>query len=259
MSIADYEVVGPWAESPRRYVCRPPERLGRDGEVMVSELGIDAEGWQQLCDSLLRMSTAPGARMLEVVEVGPDMETGGVFVVSEAAPGGSLSAPLDGPDRRKTLEAVEAAARGAHALHEVGLAHGSIHPGSVLLTAGGPVLDLPRLDAPSGEVLRVDGWRALVAVDPEVLYGESPTRSSDVWALGATLHSVLSDRPLFPGIEDDEPVTAVQRMMFTRPEPDPSLPPSLLELVNDCLASDTSERPATALAVAERLGREVAA
>lgn len=258
-SIADYEVVEPWNGADGRFVCRPPGRLRRHGEVMVSELAVDAEGWQQLCDTLLRMALAPGARMLEVLEVGPDPATGGVFVVTEAAPGGSLSRPAKALPRDARIAAVEAAARGAHALHEVGLAHGSIQPGSVVMTGGGAALDLPHLDASPGEVIRVDGWEALVAVDPEVLAGESPARSSDIWSLGVTLHSVLSDKPLFPGIEADEPVTAVQRVMFTRPQPDQSLPSELLALVTDCLAADAADRPATALAVADRLGREVQA
>lgn len=255
--IADYEVVEPWGRGGRRCLCRPPGRLGREGRVMVSELTVDAEGWQQLCDTLVRLTSASDGRLLDVIELGPDLETGGVFVASEAA-GATLAEPGPTVDQRAKVAAVEAAARGAHALHEAGLAHGSIHPGTVLLTDRGPVLDLPRLDAPAGEVLRVGPWPELVAVDPELLGGEAPGRGSDIWSLGATLHSVLTSRPLFPGIDGDEPVTAVQRVMFTRPEPDPGLPRRLRELVSECLAPDPADRPSTALAVAERLaGLEV--
>lgn len=256
VSIADYEVVEPWGRTPGRYVCRPPERLGRGGEVLVSELAVGAEGWQQLCDTLLRMATAPDSRMVELIEVGPDLEAGGVFVASQTAPGGTLADAVGeagGLDRAERLQALETVARGAHALHEVGLAHGSIHPGSVVLTETGAALDLPDLDAPVGRVVKIEGWPTLVALDPELLSGESPSRSSDIWALGATVHAAFSQRPLFPGIEEDEPVTAVQRMMFSRPEPDPSLPGPLLALIGDCLAADPADRPDTALAVAERL------
>lgn len=255
-SICDYEVVAAWGGSSRRYRCRPPGRLGRSGEVLVTELVVDADGWPQLRDQLLRMVTAPGGRMLEVIEAGPDPEAGGAFVAAEMPTGGSLATAGRGsgtPDRTGRLEAVVTAARGMHALHEVGLAHGSVHAGSVLLTGGAAVLDLPRLDAPAGEVLPVDGWAALEAVDPELLRGECPGRASDIWALGATLHSVVSDRPLFEGIDGDEPVTAVQRVMFTRPVPDPALPSALRRLISDCVAADPVDRPGTALAVAERL------
>lgn len=251
--IADYQVVAPWGSTSGRYVCRPPRRLGRDGEVMVSEMAVDAEGWQQLCDSLLRLAGAPGEGLLQTFEVGPDLEGEGVFVVTESAPGGSLAAPATPADDERRCQAVGAAARAAHAMHEVGLAHGSIRPASVLFSARGPVLDLPRLDAPAGHIVSARPWSDLVAVDPELLAGEAPSRASDIWSLGVTLHSVLTERPLFPGIEGDEPVTAVQRVMFTRPEPDGSLPAPLLELITACLAADTADRPGTALEVAERL------
>ena len=256
-AIADYEVVEPWGGAQGRYLCRPPARLGRQGRVMVSQLAVDAEGWQQLSDSLVRLAAASEGRLLEMVEAGQDPGGGGAFVVSEA-PNGSLAEPGREMDRRDTVGAVEAAARAAHALHEAGLAHGFIHPGSVLLTDRGPALDLPRLDSADGEVIRVGRWQELVATDPELLAGEAPGRGSDIWSLGATLHCSLSRRPLFPGIEADEPVTAVQRVMFTRPEPDPDLPEGLRDLIASCLSPDPADRPPTALAVAERLaGAEV--
>ena len=253
VSIADYEVVAPWGRRGRRYVCRPPDRLRRDEAVLVSELAVDAEGWQQLCDSLIRLASVPGGGLLDVIEVGPDLATGGVFLASENPEGGSVAEPEAPGDERRHLDAVAAAARAAHSLHEVGLAHGSISPRTVLLTARGPGLDLPRLDAPAGELVRVGPWPELVTIDPELLGGEAPSRRSDIWSLGATLHALLTDRPLFPGIEEDEPVTAVQRVLLTRPEPDPAIASSLLDLIGACLAADPADRPPTALAVAERL------
>jgi serine/threonine protein kinase len=220
---------------------------------LVSRLAVDAEGWQQLCDCLVRMVTAPEGRLLEVIEVGPDLVTGEVFVVTDTAEEGTLAAPEGPLDTRRRLAAVEEAARGAHALHEVGLAHGGIHPGAILLTGPGAVLDLPPLDAPPGRVAVAGAWHELVSIDPELLSGEAPSRASDIWALGATLHTVLSDRPLFPGIETDQPVTAVQRVMFTRPEPDPAIPSRLRALIEACVAADPADRPPTAKAVAEQL------
>jgi eukaryotic-like serine/threonine-protein kinase len=254
-AIADYEVIRPWDWDERRYVCRAPRRLGRDGDVMVAELAVDAEGWQHLCDWLVRLASAPAGASLELIEVGPDLETGRVFLATEAALDGTLARPEHplGPDRR--VAAVEAVARGAHALHEVGLAHGSIHPGAVVLTSRGPRLDVPRLDAPAGEAIRIDGWIELECVDPDLLRGEPPSRASDIWALGATLHHALSKRPLFAGIPDDEPVTAVQRVMMSRPESDPEIRPGLRDLIAACLAADPADRPPTAAALAGQLIR----
>jgi eukaryotic-like serine/threonine-protein kinase len=260
-SIADYQVQEAWAR-PGRYVCRPPDRLGRPGPVLVTELRADAEGWPQLSEHLVRLASVPGGRLLEPIEVGPDLETGRVFLVTEPADPAWPDDRTDptGPDPERpavaTADAVEAvviAARGAHDLHEVGLPHGSIHPDTILRAERGVVLDLPILDGPPGEIARTGPWSRLAATSPELLAGEPPSRRSDIWALGATLHILLSPHPLFPGLDGDEPVTAVQRIMFTRPEIDRSLPDAVAEVISACLAPDGADRPPTAADVADRL------
>lgn len=251
-SIADFEIIEPWGPSGSRFVCHSPARLAIDGTVLVSEIAVDAEGWQQLCDHLARLAAAPDAALLRPVEVGPDLPTGGVFLVTERAID-TVAEP--GARRRpgRQLAAIEMAARTAHALHEVGLAHGSIRPETVLFTDHGPVLDLPPLDLAEGQLSSIAGPSDLLTVDPDLLGGEGPSRSSDIWALGATLHGALTDRPLYPGIDDDEPVTAVQRILFTRPETDPVLAAGVRELVEACLSADPADRPHTALEMADRL------
>jgi len=257
-SIADYEViraaqVGPTGRS--KYLCRPPARLGLQDPVTVTELDADAGGWQQLADHLVRLACVESPDLLALLEVGPDLspDSPAVYLVTETALGGSLDRPTGILDRTARISAVAAAARAAHAMHEAGLPHGSICPPLLLLTPGGAVLGPPRLDAPLGLATLVGSWKELSTVDPDLLSGEGPSRSSDIWSLGATLHGALSDRPLYPGIEDDEPVTAVQRVLFTRPEIDPALDGPEVEIVRACLETDPATRPDTALEVAERL------
>ncbi|HET6874605.1 MAG TPA: protein kinase [Acidimicrobiales bacterium] len=251
-SIADYQLMRAWGAAGRRHVARAPDRLGRADEVLVSELAVDAEGWQTLCDRLVRLAQVPGGGLLEVLEVGPDLETGAVFLVSEL-PEEPPVLPRAGEQRDRLLGALAAAATTLHGMHETGIAHGSVTADALLFTSRGPVLDLPLLDAQPGEIVNLDHWRRLEAMDPELLGGEAPSRGSDIWSLGATLHALLSDRPLFPGMEHDETVTAVQRMLFTRPSPDARIPGDLLVLVQDCLEPDPADRPQTALVVAERM------
>lgn len=251
--IAEYRVERSWHRTAHRYVCQAPDRLGRPGEVLVTEVAVPPDQHRDVVDRLVRMAAAGGEHLLEAVEVGPDPDTGGLYVATEAPPGGTLADPVDDPGEGLRLAAVGAAARAAHALHEAGLAHGAIRPATIVLGARGPVLDLPPLDAPEGHVVGANGWRDVATVDPERLGGEAPSRRSDIWSLGATLHAVLSDRPLYPGIEGDEPVTAVQRVMFTRPQTDPALPGAIRELVEACVAADPAERPPTARAFADRL------
>jgi len=258
-SVADYQVIRALPSTgagQSRYLCRPPQRLDQDdGHVMITELGVDAAGWRELASALSRLAAVGYARSLALIEVGPDLDPGGagVYLASESAPGGSVARPTTPLDPVAQTRAVAEAARGAHALHETGIAHGSIDGRSILLTERGAVLAPPVLGGPPGAVARMTDWRDVVVLDPAILRGEQPTRSSDVWALAATLHGLLSSKPLYPDIDRDPNVTVVQRILFTRPDIDRTLPGGLVETLSACLADDPSDRLLSAEELADRL------
>jgi eukaryotic-like serine/threonine-protein kinase len=259
-SIADYEVIRTLpltGAGQARYLCRPPERLGVDNLVMVTELAVDAAGWRDLTGQLSRLAGVASDRLLTLYEVGPDLDAqgAGVYLVSEAAPGGTAADPADRFDQAARVRAVTDAARGAHALHEAGMVHGSISSSSIFLTPRGAVLGSPTLGRPAGEVALLRDWQSVVLLDPSLLRGEEPSRSSDIWALAATLHGLLSSRPLYPAIAGDPGVTAVQRVLFTRPEIDGSLPAGVADALSVFLADDPGARPLSAEDFADRLTR----
>lgn len=247
-AIADYELIRAWDGPGRRHVAHPPGRLRLEGPVVVSELAVDAEGWQALCDRLARLARVPGDGLLEVIEVGPDLDTGTVFLVTERA-----ERMTGRPVPAEAARLVAGAARAMHAMHEAGLTYGPLTADSILVADRGPVLDLPQVDAVAGEIVDRATWESLQTAEPEILGGEAPSRGSDIWSIGAVLHSLLTERPLYPGIEGDETVTAVQRVLFTRPEPDGAIAGPFLSLIEACLEGDPADRPVSALAVAERL------
>jgi eukaryotic-like serine/threonine-protein kinase len=257
--VADYEVIQALPSTVAgqvRFLCRPPVRLGLDATpVEVTELAIDATGWRELADGVSRLAGVRSANVVRLFEVGPDLDPdgAGVYLVTEWAPGGSTDDPTEPLDSSGRIRAVAQAAQGAHALHEAGVAHGSINRGSILLAERGAVLGIPALGRPPGTVTTMRSWRDLVALDPALLRGEEPSRSSDIWALAATLHGLLSDTPLYPDIDDDPDVTAVQRILFTRPEVDPRLPADVGAILVACLADDPAERVQTAADLSERL------
>jgi serine/threonine protein kinase len=255
-SIADYQLLEEWSPSGSARPCftaEAPARIGATEPVLVWPLDVDAEGWQQLCDHLVRLRGAASDCSLALLEVGPDLETGRVFLVTEAAPGGLLSDPSSPLTPGDRIRAVAAAARAVHAMHEVGLAHGFIRPENIFLTERGPRLGPPALDRPSGALASPGCAADLHVLDPDTLAGEAPSRASDIWALGATAHLLLTGRGPFPAPDDEAPVLAVQRILFGRPEVDPSLPPALRQVIGSCVAADPADRPSTALEVADSL------
>ena len=251
-TIADYKVIDRFDGQDHRYACEAPARLEHDGQVLVTEMSVDRSGWTQLCDHMARL-VASSESLLHPLELGTDSTTGLTYLATEGAPGLTLREPTAVFDVDTRIAAVVTAARTAHQMHEVGLAHGCICPRAILVTARGPVLDLPRLGGPEGEIIPTAAWEDLVAIDPQLLSGESPSRHTDIWSLGATLHALLSTRPIFPGIEADEPVIAVQRILLTSPELDVALPGPVLELIGRCLAANPADRPGSAMEVAQCL------
>lgn len=258
-SVADYEVIAdlPAAAGGRaRYLCRAPGRLRLTRQtVMATEVAVDAAGWPEFAERVARFAAVPSDNLLGLIEAGPDLDpaAAGVYLVTEAPTGGVLAEAGAGLDDASKVAAVAEAALGAHALHEAGLAHGAIDLRSIVVADRGGALAPPPLDHGPGAVADVVDWRDLAALDPDLLCGELPSRPSDVWALGAALHMALSPRPLYPGIDKDAPVTAVQRVLFTRPSIDPDIPPRVARAIEACLAADPAVRPSTAAELSERL------
>ena len=153
---------------------------------------------------------------------------------------------------RARLRALAHAARGVHDLHQAGLAYGTITPGSILLADDATLLAIPRPPSPleAGETVMAQPTERLETVDPAVIRGEGMSRASDVWSLGATIHLVLAQRSLHPGLGTDDPLTAVQRVLFEPPSIDVRLPPDQAGLIASCLQPNPDDRPQTAEDVA---------
>jgi len=262
-SISDYEVLGLLGEGPhaRCYLARPP---GHPGEGVVVE-GVVVKVFTERVsepafDRAVRVLRAVAAvRSPHVVHVF-DAILGENFAYAMAyLPLGSLAEPTGPLARPEALTALEHAARGAHALHEAGIVHGGIHPGNVLLaeeadgTVGGRLAEpgLTRLLTPGAVVPGAGRGGVLEFRDPDLLTGASPSRRTEVWALGATVHRVLSGVGLY-GELPGHPLGAIRELHTTSPQVHPGLEPEEAALVRACIA-DGPDRIRTAADVAARL------
>ncbi|MBK9796595.1 MAG: serine/threonine protein kinase [Holophagaceae bacterium] len=152
---------------------------------------------------------------------------------------------------------------GVHAAHRVGLVHRDLKPANLMIdrledgSTRACVLDFGLARGTEGggntETGRVMGTVAYMS--PEQVRGQSALldRRSDVYALGATLHTLLSGGPPFPG----EGLECMGRIVKDDPEPlrnlVPTIPADLETVVLTCLQKDPRRRYATARALGEDL------
>ena len=173
------------------------------------------------------------------------------------------------------VELVRQAGLGLHAAHLQGLVHRDVKPANVLVEQSrdaGPVALLTDFGLVRGEEagLSRSGLPAgtLDYMSPEQLLAPGPPDfRSDVYALGATLYSVLAGRPPFrrsaslhtPSTEAEPEVDLLRRILEEDPEPltraAPGIPRELATIAARAMEKDPTARYPSAEALAEDLAR----
>jgi len=216
------------------------------------------------------------------------VEEGGVRgLVLELVEGETLAERLSRVERRSWDEpglplrdALEIAIQVADALaavHRIGIVHRDLKPSNVMLTKGGvKLLDfgIAKAVGPAKSGLHIGrptgtptlpptaGGTLLGTVpymSPEQLEGLEATPQSDLFAFGAVLYEILTNRRAFPGATQARVVAAI---LDSEPPAistvRPSVPASLADIVLTCLAKDPDERWQSAADLARSL-RAIAA
>jgi hypothetical protein len=264
--VADYEITSSVLED-RTAPClraRRPQRLGGgDAPVTIWVLGpLARTSWVAARARLEPAASVRDEHLPAWLEAGVAewAQRPVVWVSAANEVAGTLASPPPGLDMPAKLRAIASAARGAHALHEHGQVHEAICPQSVALVAtsspGAPglasaVLSPPALANGQAPLAQV-GYPPLGYIDPQLLRGEGG-RWSDIWALGATVHQVVTGSVPFPGLDELPVVQALSKLLSVPAPTLGAVPDAVSQVVAECLSVDPADRPATAGEVAERL------
>lgn len=185
---------------------------------------------------------------------------GGRFLVMECVQGQSLAMHLERtgalPFGQFFLIARGMCA-GIAAAHAAGVLHRDLKPDNVLLWEDGRVAitDFGIARAVDSNAQLTQGTLGTPAyMSPEQVRAQNIDATTDIYALGAVLFEMLTDRRAWPG----QDVFAVAIARIENPPPDPrqlrSMPDDLAELVMNCMAKHASRRPSL-LAIEESLTR----
>ncbi|MFE3002887.1 protein kinase [Nocardia sp. NPDC059246] len=235
------------------YRCTQP-RLDRAVavKVLTCELDENRERFFREQRAMGRLSGHPN--IVDVLEVG-ETESGRPYLVMPYHPQGSLEAWI----RRNGLLSVEGVLRlgvklaGAlETAHLAEILHRDVKPGNILLSDyGEPALtDFGIAHLAGGfrtATGAVTGSPAFTA--PEVLEGDSPSRASDVYGLGATLFCALTGHAAFERRSGEQVVAQFLRIT-TQPVPDlreQGIPDDVCAVIEAAMSREARDRPTAAL------------
>lgn len=239
------------------YLAARPERLHVDADfvaVKVLSGSNSQDTFRRATRELAAFAKVSSPYLVTLYDAGQQGDD--LYYSMEYLPAGSLADPAEPVMPRQAMTAVADAARAAHALHEAGIAHNDIKPGNVLLHEGGGKLSdlgLSQVLQPGLTITGLGSAGSVEFLDPAVIRGELPSRATDIFALGATLHRALTGVGLYGDLPSDNTMVAMRRVLSHEPEIMASLPGQIRDVILAAINPDPAARPATAAELAERI------
>ncbi|WP_442941904.1 protein kinase domain-containing protein [Nocardia sp. NBC_00416] len=235
--------------------------LDRVVAVKVLSSDLDSESRERFLREEHAMGRLSGhPNIVDILQV--DMTASGLpFIVMPFATHGSLErlvhdlGPLGWAD---TVRVGVKLAGAIESAHRTRILHRDVKPANVLLSSyGEPQLtDFGIARMPGGfrtSSSQITGSPAFTA--PEVLKGAEPTVRSDVYGLGATLFALVTGHAAFER-QAGERVVAQFLRITTQPVPDlreQDIPADVAAVIEQAMAQDPQERPASAYEFGEML------
>ena len=239
-------------------------------KVVSASVGIGAEDRRRWLREAQAIGRVRHRNVVQLHEAGE--QDGCLYLVLDLITGGSLADRVTGPlPARVAVELMATVARAVDQIHHAGMLHLDIKPSNILLDGlpDGPWDQVtPMLadfgiaragDDPGATATGPIGVRGTPSfMAPEQIAGDRAAIGprSDVFALGATLYSLLTGRPPFQAASVIETLDLVRTREPAPPRTlVPGLPRDLETIALTCLRKDPRRRYASACALADDLQR----
>lgn len=257
--IADYELIEVIGRGNHGvfHRARPPQRLGLSEEfvaVKVLERNATDADFHRLATELRVFSSVQSPHLVTLYDAG--QQEGRLFYAMRWYSEGSLDGST--ADTSTRIQAVVDAARGAHALHEVGVVHRDVKPANIMLAGGRGFLadlGLAQVWSPGMTTTGVGPIGSIEYMEPDIVYGERAMRTSDVWSLAMTLHHVLAGVGCYGDIPEKSVLDAFRHVLHTRPTISPAIQGPVRAVIERALAETRVDRHQTAAEFADDLER----
>jgi ATP/maltotriose-dependent transcriptional regulator MalT len=242
------------------YRCSQPE-LDRTVAVKVLTADLEPDNLERFVREQVAMGKLSGhPHIVSIFQVGTTA-TGRPYIVMQYHPHGSLDTKIHDNGPVGWADALHIGVKVAGALetaHRRGTVHRDVKPANILLTEyGEPQLTdfgiariIGGFETADGAVMGSPAYTA-----PEVLLGEQPDVTSDVYSLASTLFCAGTGHAVFERRQGEQMVA--QFLRITRhPMPslrDSGLPADVCAVIEQAMSRDVEDRPATAGAFGEQL------
>jgi eukaryotic-like serine/threonine-protein kinase len=239
------------------YLANRPERLRIDADLVAVKVlsGSNSQDtFRRATRELGAFAAVKSPYLVTLYDAGQQGDD--LYYSMEYLPAGSLADGEGSLRPAQILSAVADAARAADALHEAGIAHNDIKPGNIMLHDTGAKLSdlgLSQLLTPGLTITGLGTAASVEFLDPAIIRGEMPSRATDIYALGATLHRALIGVGLYGDLPSDNTMIAMRRVLGHPPEISESLPADVRNVILAAIDPDPKARPNTAAELADRI------
>lgn len=239
------------------YLASRPERLHIDADLVAVKVltGSNSQDtFRRATRELAAFAAVRSPYLVTLYDAGQQGDD--LYYSMEYFPAGSLADGAESLRPGQVLGAIAHAARAADALHEVGIAHNDIKPGNIMLHEMGAKLSdlgLSQLLTPGLTITGLGTAGSVEYLDPAIIRGEMPSRATDIYALGASLHRALTGTGLYGELPSDNTMIAMRRVLGHAPVVSENLPADVRVLIAAAVDPDPKARPNTAAELADRI------